>query len=92
MEHTDMENKGVNLKDVLKCSDSNDRPVLEFTEAHCQPGRLKVIYIVPRGHNSSSAEDEEQKKKIPKSIDLYEVCFFFRKFNLGTLFTFEIKS
>ena len=77
MAHADMENKGVNLKDVLKCSHCNDRPVLEFTEAHCQPGRLKVIYIGPRGHNSSSADDEEQKKKIQKSIDLYEVFFFF---------------
>ena len=77
MERTDMKDQGViNLKDVLKSSDNNGRPVLEFTEAHCRPGHLKVIYIVPRGHNSSSTEDEEQKKKNPKSIDLYEVSFY----------------
>ena len=70
-----MEDRAVNLKDVLN-SDSNDKPVLKFSEAHCQQDYLKVIYIVPRGHNSSTTEDEEQKRKIPKSIDLYEVRFY----------------
>ena len=82
-----MEDRGVNLKDVLK-SDSNDKPGLKFSEAYCQPGHLKVIYIVPRGHNSSTAQDEEEKKKIPKSIDLYEVCFTMK----NTLTTFQGKK
>ena len=66
---SEMEEHGVNLNDTL-CN-SDDEPVLTFPNAYSRPGRLKVIYIVPRPHNSSTAEGVPPRK--PASLDLYEV-------------------